>query len=193
MSVGFDHIDIAACRERGIKLSYTPDVLTEATAELTIALLLATSRRLFEAQRTVIEGNWKEWEPLWMCGQCVQNSVVGIVGLGRIDVEVNGTLTDFHILLKESDFVIVCASSNKENENLFNRDAFVLMKPNCILINTSRGALVNQQDLYVALKSRQIKAAGLDVCVPEPLPTDHQLLQLPNCGEHILLYMGFQH
>lgn len=207
MSVGFDHIDMTECRERNIPVGFTPDVLTNATAELTVGLLLATSRRLIEASQSVRGGGWGTWDPCWMLGHGLDGSTVGIVGLGRIGMavarrlapfgvkrflysghspkneahEIGAEFMDFDALLSKSDFVLGCCALTKENLGLFDKDAFTKMKSNAIFVNTSRGGLVNQTDLYQALVNHQIAAAGLDVTSPEPLPTDSPLLTLKNC------------
>ncbi|CAL1282695.1 unnamed protein product [Larinioides sclopetarius] len=210
MSVGFDHIDLDECRKRGIVVGNTPDVLTDAVAELTIGLLLATSRRLIEATKEVTNGGWTNcvWGPVWMCGTSLSGSTVGIVGLGRIGFAVaerlksfklknilysgnkpnieateklNAKFVPFEELLKQSDFVITCASLTPNTREIFNLEAFQKMKKNAIFVNTSRGGLVNHEDLYTALTTGLIKAAGLDVMEPEPLPVDHKLTKLPNC------------
>lgn len=206
MSVGYDHIDVEACRKRGIKIGYTRDVLTDSTAELTCALLLATSRRLFEANKEVYNGGWQAWAPFWNLGRGLKNSTVGIVGLGRIGLEVakrlvpfkparilyvsrsdkteakdvNASRASFDQLLTESDFIVVTTALTPETKNLFDEDAFAKMKSTAIFINSSRGAICDQEALYNALKSRKILAAGLDVCTPEPIPLDSPLLTLPN-------------
>ena len=143
----------------------------------------------------------------WNCGKQINGCAIGIVGLGRIGLavakrlqpfgvskflysghttksgaaEVGAEFVTFDNLLRESDFVIACCSMNEENKGLFNKDAFAKMKSNAIFINTSRGVLVNQEDLYIALTTGQIMAAGLDVTTPEPLPTDNPLHALGNC------------
>lgn len=207
MSVGYDHIELDQCKTRNIPLGYTPDVLTDATAELTVALLLSVSRRLVEGVHEVKSGGWGTWTPLWMCGNGLSGSTVGIVGLGRIGMAVGRCLKPFGVktflysgrnpkqeageigaeyvqfdeLLGTSDFVIVCCALTPETTHLFNAEAFKKMKKTSILINTSRGGVVNQDDLHEALTSGTIQAAGLDVTTPEPLPTDHPLLTLKNC------------
>ncbi|XP_078062188.1 glyoxylate reductase/hydroxypyruvate reductase-like isoform X1 [Mustelus asterias] len=208
LSVGFDHLSLEGIKKRGIRVGYTPDVLTDATAELTVALLLATSRRLIEATAEVRNGGWTSWKPLWMCGYGLAGSTVGIVGLGRIGLaianrlkpfgvkklfytgrqprpdaaaQIQGEYVSLNTLAEESDFVIISCSFSPQTKGMCNSDLFSKMKKTAIFINTSRGAVVNQDDLYHALSTGQIAAAGLDVTVPEPLPTDHPLLSLKNC------------
>ncbi|XP_069781951.1 glyoxylate reductase/hydroxypyruvate reductase-like [Narcine bancroftii] len=208
MSVGFDHLSLGEIKNRGIRVGYTPDVLTDATAELTVALLLATSRRLIEGTEEVKNGGWTSWKPQWMCGYGLAGSTVGIVGLGRIGLavaqrlkpfgvkrflytgrqprpeaaaKINGEYVPLHELAEESNFIVVSCSFSSETKGMFNKDLFSKMKKTAIFINTSRGAVVNQGDLYEALTTGQIAAAGLDVTDPEPLPTDHPLLSLKNC------------
>lgn len=207
ISVGYEHIDIAECKKRGIRVGYTPDVLTDATAELTVALLLATSRRLFEANKEVYNGGWKSWAPNWMCGQGLKGTRVGLFGFGRIGQEiaarivpfkpslltytarsehvaeaakVNAQRVSFDEMLCKSDFIIVCCALTPETKEVFNASAFEKMKPNAIFINTARGGVVDQPALCAALKERRILGAGLDVTTPEPLPLDEPLLKLDN-------------
>ena len=153
----------------------------------------------------VKSGEWGTWKPMWLCGPSLHQSNVGIVGLGRIGQAVARRLmpfginrllyagrrkvdTDFpaeHVpldtLLEQSDFVIVCCALTPETRGIFNKAAFAKMKKSAIFINISRGLCVNQEDLYDALKSGEILAAGLDVTTPEPLPTDNPLLKLKSC------------
>lgn len=207
MSVGYDHVDVAACAKRGVAIGFTPDVLTKTTAELTVALLMATARRIPESVDAVKDGEWKTWKPMWLTGQDLHDSTVGIVGLGRIGAAVakmlsgfdckliysdpypNKDLADslgieyvsFEALLERSDFVSTHTPLFPETHHLFNADAFRRMKKSAIFINTSRGPIVNHDDLYDALVNGEILAAGLDVTEPEPLPADHKLLTLKNC------------
>ncbi|GLG94316.1 Glyoxylate reductase/hydroxypyruvate reductase [Gryllus bimaculatus] len=207
MSTGYDHIDVPEIKKRGIKLGYTPDVLTDAVAELTVGLLLATSRRLFEAHQEILNGGWGSWSPLWMCGPGLATSTVGIVGLGRIGIEVAKRLHTFNPsqilytsrsdkpeakpfggirvpldeLLAQSDFIVVTCALTPETKEMFNDETFAKMKSSAIFVNTSRGGVVDQPALQRALESGKIAAAGLDVMTPEPLPPDHPLLQLKNC------------
>lgn len=207
MSVGHDHLDLESLASRNIAVGYTPGVLTDATAELTVALLLATSRRLMEGSSALRAGNWSAWSPLWMCGPQLSGSTVGIVGLGNIGQAVMARLQPFGVtrfvysgrgrkeaaaergaefvpfetLLQESDFVVVTCAYSPELHHKFDRAAFRLMKQTAVLVNTSRGGIVNQDDLVEALSSGQIFAAGLDVMTPEPLPPSHPLTRLGNC------------
>uniref|UniRef100_A0A7G3ADH2 Glyoxylate reductase/hydroxypyruvate reductase n=1 Tax=Lutzomyia longipalpis TaxID=7200 RepID=A0A7G3ADH2_LUTLO len=207
ISVGYDHIDVAECKKRGIRVGYTPDVLTDATAELTMALLLATGRRLLEANKEVYNGGWQAWEPAWMCGPGIKGSTVGLVGFGRIAQEVAQRLVPFKPsnilyhsrtnhpyeaekvgaervsldeLLMRSDYVIVLCALTAETHHIIDAEALAKMRPTAILINTSRGGCVDQDALFDALQSGQIRAAGLDVTTPEPLPLNSPLLTLRN-------------
>ncbi|XP_076648993.1 glyoxylate reductase/hydroxypyruvate reductase-like [Halictus rubicundus] len=207
MSVGVDHLDLNALKNRNIKVGYTPGILTDATAELTVALLLATSRRLVESNRAIYKGEWKAWSPTWMCGPGLAGSTIGIVGLGRIGAQVakilkafntaeilytsrtmkpeasefGGKKVELHELLQRSDFVIVATALTQETRQMFSRSAFDKMKRSAIFINVSRGEVVDQSALIEALKEGRIRAAGLDVMTPEPIPLDSELLKLDNC------------
>ncbi|XP_030326587.1 glyoxylate reductase/hydroxypyruvate reductase [Strigops habroptila] len=208
MSVGFDHLALEEIKKRGIRVGYTPDVLTDATAELSVALLLSACRRLPEAVEQVKNGGWTTWKPLWMCGYGLSDSTVGIIGLGRIGQAVARRLKPFGVkkflytgsgpkpesgaefeaefvpltrLAEESDFVVVACALTPATQGMCNKDFFSRMKKTSVFVNTSRGSVVNQEDLYNALAHGQIAAAGLDVTTPEPLPTDHPLLSLKNC------------
>ncbi|XP_077201670.1 glyoxylate reductase/hydroxypyruvate reductase [Paroedura picta] len=208
LSVGYDHLAIDEIKKRGIRVGYTPDILTDTTAELTVALLLATARRLPESVEEVKTGGWTTWKPLWMCGYGLSNSTVGIIGLGRIGRAVSRRLKPFGVkrflycgrhpkpeaaaefgaefvplstLAEQSDFVIVTCSLTPDTQGMCNRDFFCKMKKTALFINISRGAVVNQDDLYEALVKGRLAAAGLDVTTPEPLPPTHPLLSLKNC------------
>ena len=159
------------------------------------------------AVNAVKSGEWSTWRPLWMCGRGLTNATVGIVGLGRIGfavaqrlrpfaiarilytghkekpyaAEVTAEFVSLDVLLAQSDFVIASCPMSPETNNLFNTSTFSRMKPTSIFINTSRGGVVNQADLYEALKTGVIAAAGLDVTTPEPLPVNNELLGLDNC------------
>ncbi|XP_066153376.1 glyoxylate reductase/hydroxypyruvate reductase [Euwallacea fornicatus] len=208
MSVGYDHLDVHEIKKRGIKMAYTPDILTDATAELAVALLLATSRRLLEANLEARTGGWKAWSPFWMCGPGLKGSTVGIVGFGRIGQEIakrlkpfapsrivyynrsdkleaaqeiGATRVTFEELLSQSDFISVSCSLTPDTKELFNEAAFKKMKNSAVFVNTSRGGVVDQDALTKALETRSIWGAGLDVMTPEPLPLDHPLFKLKNC------------
>lgn len=208
MSVGFDHLSLDELKKRGIRVGYTPDVLTDAVAELTVALLLTTSRRIIEATHEAKTGGWGTWRTLWLCGYELANSTVGIMGLGRIGIAIAERLKPFKVkkfiytdvapqpklaqtiqaefvsmdeLAKQSDFLAVCCALTPETQGICNKNLFSKMKNTSIFINTSRGGVVNQEDLYEALSSGQIAGAGLDVTVPEPLPVSHPLFTLQNC------------
>lgn len=207
MSVGIDHLDINSLQERNIRIGYTPNILTESTAELIIALLLATSRNVTHANFAVYKGEWPAWSPGWMCGTGLAGKTVGIVGLGRIGLRVaeiiksfrvanilytsrtvkpeaskfDGEKVDFSILLKNSDFIIVTVALTPQTRYMFNAWAFSQMKNTAIFVNASRGDVVDQVALIDALKNKTIAAAGLDVTTPEPLPLDSELLFLDNC------------
>lgn len=205
----YDHIDLAECKKRNIRVGYTPGVLTDATADLTMALLLTTSRRLIEANHEAHNGGWQSWSPFWMCGVSIRNAVVGFVGFGRIAQEVAKRVVPFKPkkivfanrsnnrdveakqigavrvpldeLLTTSDFVILLCALTPETTRLINAETLATMKSSAVLINVSRGGVVDQKDLFEALQSNTIRAAGLDVTTPEPLPLSDPLFTLKNC------------
>jgi glyoxylate reductase len=206
MAVGYDNIDIAAAQERGIRVGNTPGVLTEATADLAFALLLAHARRIVEGVEYIREGKWRTWEPKALLGADLSGATLGIVGLGRIGKAVARRASGFglHILaygpnlteedaaaanvrrvelddlLHESDFVSLHCPLNKDTRHLMNKETLAKMKANAILINTTRGPVVDQKALYDALRNGVIAGAALDVTDPEPMPLDDPLLTLPN-------------
>ncbi len=205
MAVGVDNIDLAACSDRGLPVGHTPGVLTEATADLTLGLMLAAARRLVTAANDVVAGKWITWDPLGWVGPDLHHSTVGIIGLGRIgaavarrlagfDVELlyhnprpsplaeglGATWVDLPTLLRRSDFVTVHCPYTSATHHLIDAAALAQMKPAAILVNTVRGGVVDQEALVTALAAGQIAGAGLDVTTPEPLPPNHPLLALPN-------------
>lgn len=214
MSVGYEHIDLAECKKRNIRVCNTPNVSTDSVAELTVSLLLLTARRLLEGVAAVKNGEWGKWKPMWLCGIEMSQRTVGILGLGRIgygvarrlkpfgikqilyhDVccvayanDVGAKFVDFDTLAKESDIVCICCNLTPQTKHKFNKKTFEKMKKSAILVNSGRGGVVNHDDLYDALTSGEIFAAGLDVTEPEPLPADHKLVSLSNCI--ILPHMG---
>ena len=207
MSVGFDHVDTQELKKRGISLGYTPDVLSDAVADIAIGLMLSAGRRMPEAAKAVSEGTWGSWSPYWMTGHDLSGTTVGLVGMGNIAEAVARRLKGFDCtvlyhsrsakphhekelgiikkpldeLLETSDFVSIHAPLTTETKDMCDSEMFHKMKSSALFINTSRGGLVNQDDLYIALSSGDIYAAGLDVTTPEPLPTDSLLLELDNC------------
>lgn len=205
MAVGYDNIDVAACTERGIPVGNTPGVLTEATADLTLALLLATARQVVRAAEAVKAGRWQTWEPMGFMGPDVYGSTVGIIGLGKIGLavarrlrgfdvrllyhnrspspaaaEVGATYVELDRLLAESDFVSLHCPLTAETRHLIDAGRLGQMKRTAVLINTARGEVVDQEALVAALREGAIAYAGLDVTTPEPLPADSPLLALPN-------------
>lgn len=206
-AAGVDNVDVPAATARGIPVGNTPDVLTDATADFTFALLMAAARRVVEGERLVRSGGWKTWSLDTLLGADFSGAVLGLVGFGRIGKAVarraNGfgmriiytdsnhqvsqepgikaDRVDLDTLLRESDFISLHTPLTVETRGLINSAAFTKMKPNTVLVNTSRGPVVDQEALYDALKSRRIFAAALDVTEPEPLPKDNPLLDLENC------------
>ena len=207
-AVGFDNIDVAACARRGIPVGNTPGVLTETTADLAWALLMAAARRLPEGDRYVRAGNWRTWGPMLLLGPDVHGATIGIVGFGRIgqavarraagfgmeilyhDVhrlpdEITSPLGARYVPLEEllalSDFVSLHVNLTEETRHLINAITLAAMKPTAILVNTSRGPVIDQIALADALRDGVIWAAGLDVTDPEPIPMDDPLVGLDNC------------
>ncbi|XP_076343044.1 glyoxylate reductase/hydroxypyruvate reductase-like isoform X1 [Tachypleus tridentatus] len=206
-SVGYDHIDINECRKRDILVSNTPGIPTDSVAELTVALMLITGRRLFEASNAIKNGEWVHmWEPYWMCGVGLKNATVGMGKIGQavaeriLSFKVNKVVyhdihkpvdavesmgaryVEFEDLLR--DFVLCTCNLTDKTTELFTAKQFNLMKSTAIFINTSRGKVVQHDDLYDALKHGKIRAAGLDVMVPEPIPKDHRLTTLGPSTPH---------
>ena len=206
MAVGYDNIDVAAATARGIPVGNTPGVLTETSADMAFALLLAAARHIVAGADYVRGGHWQTWEPQLLLGQDVYGSTLGIVGLGRIGQAVARRTRGFDMrllyhggsdtaaatalgaervpfaeLLRESDFVSIHTPLNPETHHLIDGAALRQMKRTAILINTARGPVVDPAALYEALTSGQIAAAALDVTEPEPPAPDDPLLALPNC------------
>jgi lactate dehydrogenase-like 2-hydroxyacid dehydrogenase len=207
-AVGFDNIDVAACRSRGIAVGHTPGVLTEATADLAFALLISAARLVPEAQDSVKRGEWRTWEPLGFVGCDLHGATLGIVGMGRIGAalarrcahgwgmrvlysdpapneeverELGAERVPLSELLAESDFVSLHAPLTAETELLVDAAALQRMKSTAVLVNTARGGLVDQDALFEALSSGQLFAAGLDVTDPEPMVPEDPLLHHPRC------------
>ena len=194
-AVGTDNVDVDAATARGIPVGNTPDVLTDSTADLAVALMLATARRLPEAERVVHEGAWASWDPSFLLGRDLHGAAVGIVGPGRIGRAVAGRVEAFGCevsfagredraaldhLLERSDFVTLHCPLTEQTRGLIGEPELRAMKPTAYLINTARGPIVDQPALERALREGWIAGAGLDVTDPEPLPADHPLLRAPN-------------
>ncbi len=207
-AVGFDNIDVPALTRRGIPAGNTPGVLTETTADLAFALLMAAARRIPESVDYVREGNWRTWGPMLLMGVDVHGTTLGIVGFGRIgrelarrgrgfgmkilyhdvhpatpeeEAELGARQVELDELLRESDFISLHVNLTDDTHHLIDAAALRAMKPTAVLVNTSRGPVVDPDALTVALRDGEIFAAGLDVTEPEPLPADHPLVGLPNC------------
>ena len=204
-AVGFDNIDVTAATERKIPVGNTPDVLTDATADFSFALMMSAGRRILEGDRYVREGKWKTWGPMLLLGNEMRGSTLGLVGFGRIgkamarratgfdmrviyydpneparDPEVKAVSVDFETLLEESDFISLHTPLTSDTHHLIDAESLGRMKSNAVLVNTSRGPVIDMDALYEALRDRRIFAAGLDVTNPEPLPLNHPLLTLDN-------------
>ncbi len=207
-AVGFDNIDVPALTRRRIPAGNTPGVLTETTADLAFALLMAAARRIPESVDYVRDGHWKTWGPMLLMGVDVHGATLGIIGFGRIgremarrgrgfgmrilyhdvhpatpedEAELGATRVEMDDLLARSDFITLHVNLTDETHHLIDADALAAMKPTAVLVNTSRGPVVDPAALEAALRDGEIFAAGLDVTEPEPLPVDHPLVALPNC------------
>jgi glyoxylate reductase len=207
LAVGYNNIDIAAATRLGIPVGNTPGVLTEATADLAFALMIAAARCLRAGLEDIANHKWRTWEPLGYLGQELTGKTLGIVGLGRIGTalarrcrggwsmrvlyhnprrqldaerELDAKFVDIETLLRESDFVSLHCPATPTNRHLMSRAQFQAMKPSAVFVNTARGALVDQSALQEALTEGWIFAAGIDVTDPEPPQPDDPLLQLPN-------------
>jgi len=194
-AVGYDNIDVAAATARGIPVGNTPDVLTEATADLAFALLLAAARGLFGAAAAVRAGEWTTWEPAAYLGREVHGATLGIIGRGRIGRAVARRAHGFGMtvlfagrdgdiplleVLHRSDFVSIHCPLTPETRHLIDGRALAAMRRTAILVNTARGPMVDQAALGRALADGTIAGAALDVTDPEPLPADDPLLTAPN-------------
>jgi len=203
MAVGYDNIDVATCTQRGIPVGNTPGVLTEGTADLTMALLLSVARNLPAASQDAREGRWKTWSPAGWLGADLNGATLGIIGMGKIGQAVAQRARGFGMrivytdeverptlklerlsldeLLQTSDFVSLHVPLTPQTRHLIDEKTLGMMKRTARLINAARGPIVDSLALYQALKNGQIAGAGLDVTDPEPLPPDHPLYSLPNC------------
>lgn len=207
LATGTDNIDLKTCNMKRIPVGSTPGVLTNATADLTIGLMLAVNRQILTAARDAKAGKWKMWYPDRWLGQDLDEATLGIIGMGKIGTavakrarscgmkilytsrtekpEVEITLeakrVPLEMLLEQSDVVSLHAPLTTETHHLIDQKALRRMKPTSTLINTARGSEVDTEALYDALNTGEISAAGLDVTDPEPLPPEHPLYTLPNC------------
>jgi glyoxylate reductase len=207
-AVGFNNVDVAACTARGVCVGNTPGVLTDATADIAVTLLLAAARCIGAGTADAKGGKWLTWEPLGWLGQDLAGRTLGIVGMGRIgfaaakrlhhgwgmkvlytdqypnaaaEKELGAQRVEFDALLAQSDFVSAHVDLNPTTKGMFGAAQFAKMKRTAVFVNTARGPLVDQTALAAALRGGTIFAAGLDVTDPEPLPTNHELYALPNC------------
>lgn len=205
MSVGFDNVDLDAATQHGIPISNTPDVLSGATADTAFLLMLAVSRKAFFNHKKILKGEWKDFSPTGNLGMELNNKTLGIYGLGRIGQEfarkakaaynmdiiyhnrhrnataeriLSARYVSFDDLLTKSDVISLHTALTPETQNRFNGDTFRRMKKSAILINTARGAIVNETDLQKALETQEIWGAGLDVTFPEPMDKDNPLLNM---------------
>lgn len=206
VAVGYDNIDVNAATRHGIPIGNTPGVLTETTADLAFALIMAAARRLGESERYIRDGKWQTWDPTALLGVDIYGTTLGIIGMGRIgqavakrargfDMRViysggghgyptqlmSATRRELDELLQESDFVSIHCPLRPDTYHLIGERELSLMKPTAILVNTARGGIVDPKALYTALKTKQIGYAALDVTEPEPIHLDDPLLTLDNC------------
>jgi len=210
LGVGVDNIDLDAATRAGVAVGHTPGVLTDATADLAFGLLMAAARRIAEADRYVRAGKWRTWGPMTLLGRDVHSSTLGLIGFGAIGQAMARRATGFGMrvlylehqaskrspgrgariagaigvrlprLLAQSDFVSLHVPLTAETRHLIGAREFALMKPGAILINTARGAVVDQAAMTAALSSGQLGGAGLDVTDPEPIGRRDPLLRLDN-------------
>lgn len=212
-SVGLDHCDLAALKEKGIVVTNTPEVLSDATAEISMLLMLGAARRASEGDQLVRSGKWEHWSPSFMVGTQVTGKKLGIVGMGRVgqimskrargfDMEVHyhnrtrlsseledGAIfhEDLDSLLSVSQFLSLHCPATPETTGFFNQEKIALLPDGAVFVNTSRGALVDEEALINALKSGKISAAGLDVYLSEPggnpaLASLDNVFMLPHIG-----------
>jgi len=205
-AAGFDNIDVAEAARRGIVVGNTPEVLTETTADFAFALMMAAARRIVEGDRYVRAGRWKTWGPMIFLGQDIYGATLGIIGLGRIGTavarrakgfgmkvlyysrskreqienELGVEYAGFDRLLAESDFITAHVSLTPETYHLIGERELQKMKRTAVLINTSRGPVVDNMALYRALRDGKVAFAALDVSEPEPIPVGHPLLTMEN-------------
>jgi len=206
-AVGYDNIDIHTATRLGIPVGFTPDAMSEATADIAFGLMIAVARKLFFLHKTIINGQWGFFNPTGNLGCELKHKTLGIFGLGRIGVKMaqrcksaygmeilyhnrtrnkvaekllDASYVDFNTLLSQSDVLSVHCALTPETKELFNRAVFKKMKPSAIFINTARGPIHQEQDLILAIKAGEIWGTGLDVTNPEPMQPDNPLLFMEN-------------
>jgi glyoxylate reductase len=214
-AVGYDNIDVAEATRMKIPVSNTPDVLSDATADVALGLMIAVSRKMFYLHKTIERGEWIQFEPLKNLGIELSGKTLGIFGMGRIGMvmaqrcqgafnmnviyhnrsrnteaekKYDARYVSFDELLQQSDVLSVHSVLSEETKGVFNKAAFSKMKKSAIFINTSRGSVHNEEDLIEALNSGTIWGAGLDVTNPEPMHANNPLLQMPNVA--VLPHIG---
>lgn len=216
-SAGHEFVDKEELKRRKIPIGYVPSLSASAVAEHALGLALAAARRYHDGRLTIEQNRWGE-EPQTFLGMELRGSTIGIVGFGEIGQAIaeklqgfkpqliyycgpnekeeaksfNAKFATFEDLLKNCDFIFISCALTPQTKNLFNAEAFEKMKRKSILVNVARGGIVDHDALYEALKNFSIFAAGLDVVIPEPLPTDHPLMTLINCGKKIIQGMETQ-
>jgi len=192
-AVGTDNVDRELCARRGVRVGVTPDVLTEATADLTFALILAAARNLVAGHEAVRSGGWRTWEPRGWLGHDVHGATLALIGPGRIGEAVARRATgftmnvlrvgrddDLHDALRQADVISLHCPLTPQTRQLIDAEALRHVKPTAVLVNTARGAVVDQVALTAALQEGRLAAAALDVTDPDPLPHDDPLLSAPN-------------
>jgi len=214
-AAGFDNIDVAEASRLKIPLGYAPGAMSDATADIAFGLMIAVSRKFFYMHKTIINGKWSHFRPKANLGFELKNKTLGIFGLGKIGMEMakrckgaynmniiytnrkpnaeaerslQAKRVSFDELLQQSDVVSAHCTLNPETTGIFNKSAFAKMKPSAIFINTTRGAVHNEEDLIDALNTKNIWGAGLDVTNPEPMKADNPLLEMENVA--VLPHIG---
>ncbi|XP_061197172.1 glyoxylate reductase/hydroxypyruvate reductase-like [Saccostrea echinata] len=213
MSAGTDNIDVSECCRRGIEVCKTPDIAADAAADIAVALILMTSRKIVQGIDAIRQNDFHCWKPFWLCGMGLINKTIGILGFGRVGFGIARRMKPFGVkriiyhdveeveyaencadyvsldtLFSSADILCICCGVTAVTKGMVDTKLIQRMKKTSILINTSRGVIINHDDLADALKDGTIAAAGLDVTDPEPLPVGHPLLSQPNCV--ILPHMG---
>ncbi len=214
-AVGYDNINVPVATKLGIPVGNTPEVLSDATADIAFGLMIAVSRKFFYLHNTISKGEWGFFQPKKNLGIELKNKTLGVFGLGRIgtemarrckgayhmtviyhsrnrnvqaEKELNAKWVSFDELLQQSDVLSVHSVLSEETKGIFNKAAFGKMKPSAIFINTSRGGVHNEADLIDALTTKTIWGAGLDVTNPEPMQKDNPLLFMENAA--VLPHIG---